>query len=144
MYEDLISAVFSMIAGILTLVAYWRIYTKAGEEGWKAIIPIYGTYVLYQFTWDIKMFWIMFGSFFCGCLLAITGAVSGISLLVFLGLIAFLAGIVIDLFQSHALSCSFGHGIGFTLGLLFLTPVFLLILAFGSSEYQGPQNCPAK
>lgn len=140
MYEDMISAVFSMIAGILTLVAYWRIYTKAGEEGWKAIIPIYGTYVLYQFTWDTKMFWIMFGSFFCGGLLAITGAFSGISLFVFLGLIVFLVGVVIDLFQSHALSRSFGHGIGFTLGLLFLTPVFLLILAFGSSEYQGPQS----
>ena len=135
-YENLISALFSLIAGILTLVAYWRIYTKAGEEGWKAIIPIYGTYVLYRFTWDIKMFWIMFGCFFCGFLFALTG----ISLFVFLGLIAVLVGVVIDLFQSHALSCSFGHGIGFTLGLLFLTPIFLLILAFGSSEYQGPQN----
>lgn len=140
MYEDLISALFSLIAGILTLIAYWRIYTKAGEEGWKAIIPIYGTYVLYQFTWDIKMFWIMFGSFFCGLILAVMGAVSGISLFVFIGLIAVLVGIVIELFQSHALSRSFGHGVGFTLGLLFLTPIFLLILAFGSSEYQGPQN----
>ena len=140
MYEDLISALFSLIAGILTLIAYWRIYTKAGEEGWKAIIPIYGTYVLYQFTWDIKMFWIMFGSFFCGFILAVMGAVSGISLFVFIGLIAVLVGIVIELFQSHALSRSFGHGVGFTLGLLFLTPIFLLILAFGSSEYQGPQN----
>ena len=140
MYTDILSSFFSLIAGILTLVAYWRIYTKAGEEGWKAIIPIYGTYVLYKLTWDIKMFWIMFGCFSGGFLLAIMEVFTGISLFVFLGLIAVLVGIIIDLFQSHALSCSFGHGIGFTLGLLFLTPIFLLILAFGSSEYQGPQN----
>lgn len=132
---ELISSLISLIAGILTLVAYWRIYTKAGEEGWKAIIPIYGTYVLYRFTWDIKMFWIMFGCFFGGFLMALIGGP-----LVFLGLIAVLVGILIDLFQSYALSTSFGHGLPFTLGLLFLTPVFLMILAFGSSEYQGPQS----
>lgn len=139
MYEDLISATLSLIVSILTLVAYWKIYKKAGEEGWKAIIPIYGTYVLYELTWDVKMFWIMFGSFAAGLFLAFMGAASGISLLIFLGLIVVLVGIAVDLFQSHALSRSFGHGIGFTLGLLFLTPIFLLILAFGSSEYQGPQ-----
>ena len=35
------------------------------------------------------------------------------------------------------LSNAFGHGLGFTLGLIFLAPIFVLILAFGSSEYRG-------
>ena len=29
---------------ILMIVANWKLFTKAGEEGWKCLIPIYNTY----------------------------------------------------------------------------------------------------
>lgn len=29
------------IVAILLIVAQWKIFTKAGEKGWKSIIPIY-------------------------------------------------------------------------------------------------------
>ena len=32
----------------------------------------------------------------------------------------------------------FGHGVGFTIGLIFLSPIFKGILAFNSDEYIGP------
>jgi hypothetical protein len=32
----------------------------------------------------------------------------------------------------------FGHGVGFGVGLLFLSPIFLPILAFDGSTYLGP------
>lgn len=137
---SLFSMILSLCAGIVTLVSYWRIFSKAGEAGWKAIIPIYGTYVLYQFTWTMQMFWMMIGSYVLGFILMVAGMAVGVSVLSFLGFAVMIIGVIIDLFQSHALSRAFGHGFGFTLGLLFLTPVFLLILAFGSSEYQGPQR----
>ena len=35
-------------------------------------------------------------------------------------------------------SKSFGKGVGFTLGLLFLPVIFFPILGFGSSKYIGP------
>ena len=35
---------------ILQVVAYWQIFEKAGEPGWKAIIPCYNTYTQYTFT----------------------------------------------------------------------------------------------
>jgi hypothetical protein len=38
----------------------------------------------------------------------------------------------------HLLSKSFGNGIGFTLGLIFLNPIFILILGFGDAKYIGP------
>ena len=31
---------------VLAILPLWVIFTKAGEEGWKAIIPIYNYYVL--------------------------------------------------------------------------------------------------
>ena len=33
---------------VLIIVAQWKIFTKAGQEGWKAIIPIYNVVVLYK------------------------------------------------------------------------------------------------
>jgi hypothetical protein len=36
------------------------------------------------------------------------------------------------------LSKVFGHGIGFTLGLIFLPYIFIPILAFGGSQYRMP------
>ena len=40
----------------------------------------------------------------------------------------------------YKLACAYGHGIGFTIGLFFLNPLFMLILGFGDSEYMGPQE----
>jgi hypothetical protein len=34
----------------------------------------------------------------------------------------------------------FGRGIGFGFGLLFLFPIFMLILAFGEAVYVGPNG----
>ena len=31
---------------VIFIAAFWKIFTKAGEEGWKAIIPIWNTLVL--------------------------------------------------------------------------------------------------
>jgi len=36
------------------------------------------------------------------------------------------------------LAKSFGKGIGFVLGLIFLNPIFALVLGFGSATYVGP------
>jgi hypothetical protein len=36
------------------------------------------------------------------------------------------------------MSKSFGHGVGFALGLIFLSWIFWLILGFGDSRYMGP------
>ena len=42
---------------------------------------------------------------------------------------------VIEIIYCVRTSNAFGHGVGFTLGLIFLNPLFLLILGFGSSKY---------
>ena len=45
---------------------------------------------------------------------------------------------VMHILISVKMSYSFGHGVGYALGLIFLTPIFLLILAFDESVYIGP------
>jgi len=35
-----------LILAILTLIAWWKLFEKAGREGWEGIVPIYNIYVL--------------------------------------------------------------------------------------------------
>ena len=96
---------------VLMIVAMWRIFAKASEAGWKAVIPFYNTYILYKITWGNGLY--------------------------FLLLLIPCANFVIQIITSVKLAKVFGKEIGFTLGLIFLGPIFQLILAFDSSEYQG-------
>ena len=38
----------SLIFVLLLIASLWRIFTKAGQPGWAAIVPIYNIYVLLQ------------------------------------------------------------------------------------------------
>ena len=48
-----------------------------------------------------------------------------------------IVNIVILVLVLHGLSTSFGHGAGFTVGLFFLSIIFLYILGYDSKPYQG-------
>ena len=132
-------AVVALVWYIILVVANWKIFTKAGEAGWKSIIPFLNNYVLYKISWNTKMFWVSLGA---TALAAVFSSLAGENggFLSVLSLICSVALIVITVMQVHKLSKSFGHGIGFTLGLIFLSPIFTLILGFGKSEYIGPDG----
>ena len=108
---SLITLVIFLAIAVFYLATMWIIFTKAGRPGWAAIIPIYSTIVLLQITghsgWTILLFLIPF------------------------------VNIIFGLFVLNDLSKVFGHGIGFTLGLIFLSFIFYPILAFGGSKYVG-------
>jgi len=38
--------IISLIVAIVSLVAMWKLFTKAGEAGWKVLIPIFNYVVL--------------------------------------------------------------------------------------------------
>ena len=86
-------------------------------------------YTCYKFTWDTKIFWIYI---LCTAL--------GEVLPSLLGSLVSLAATVLMIVQLYKLSKAFGHGVGFTVGLFFLRPIFLLILGFGGSVYLGKQD----
>lgn len=124
---------------VLVAVAQWRIFTKAGEAGWKGIIPVYNIYSLYKISWKTSMFWALL---VLELLSSIIQSASDGFLLSFVGWICSVAGLVIGIMGLHKVSKAFGHGAGFTLGLIFLNPIFLLILGFGSSQYLGNLSWP--
>lgn len=114
----------SLVIVILGIIAMWKIFTKAGEQGWKAIVPIYNFYILCKL---LKLnFWI----FFVACLCLI---------IPFVNLVAAIVIIYYAFASQYRLSKAFGHGFGFFLGLLFFSFIFQLILAFNQDTYQ-PEN----
>ena len=125
---------------LLQIIANWRIFTKAGEAGWKSIIPMYGDYISYKIAWQPAYFWLTFilgivSSYLQGTLE--TGESLTIYMLVILIKIIL---VVISIMYSIKLARAFGRGTGFAIGLIFLQPIFMLILGFGDDKYYGPDK----
>lgn len=106
------SVLFTLAIFVLVIASMWVIFTKAGKPGWAAIVPIYNIIVLIEITGK-PLWWIIL-------------------------LIIPVVNIVFGIWLINLLSKSFGKGVGFTIGLLLLSPVFMAILAFGDAKYNGP------
>ena len=111
-----VSAVYvilSLAISVLTLVAMWKLFVKAGKAGWKCLIPFYNTQCLYDIAWGNGWLFLLM---FVPCV-----------------------NVVVGIMMLFKLAKAFGQGTGFGFGLLFLNTIFILILGFGSAEYVGPQ-----
>ena len=111
-----VSAVYvilSLAISVLTLVAMWKLFVKAGKAGWKCLITFYNTYCLYDIAWGNGWLFLLM---FVPCV-----------------------NVVVGIMMLFKLAKAFGQGTGFGFGLLFLNTIFILILGFGSAEYVGPQ-----
>jgi hypothetical protein len=107
---------FMLIPGLIiltiSLIAHWKIYTKAGKPGWASIIPIYNVIVLLEIIGK-PIWWVFLILFPCTTLIFVIWA-------------------------TNLLSKSFGQSEGFTVGLILLPFIFYPVLAFGNYQYLGP------
>ena len=104
--------IFYLAVMILMIAALWKVFQKAGKPGWASIIPIYNIIVIMEIIG--KPWWWL-----------ILMLIPGVNL-------------VIAIWATNLLSLSFGQGVGFTLGLIFLPVIFYPLLGFGNFEYKGP------
>lgn len=96
---------------ILSIVSFWKIFTKAGKPGWAALIPIYNIWVLCE----------------------VAGLPGWVGLLSFIPFIAPIIPIIIAI----KLPAQFGKDAVYAAGLIFLGVIFYPMLAFGKAEYVG-------
>lgn len=122
---------------IVLIIADWKIFVKAGEPGWKSLIPFYCAYIQYKLFWNTCFFPVFLISYLILFFYQLADITSLASALLCIG--NSVVSLVLHVVSTHKMSKAFGHGIGFTLGLLFFEPIFSMILAFGDSQYQGPQ-----
>lgn len=115
------------IVAILLLVANWMLFKKMGYEGWKSLIPGANTYLVMEKI-GVSQKWLVLITF--GSLVCIIPVIGFLALLVALVYYAILYNV--------SLAKAFGKSGGFAAGLILLSPIFILILAFGDSKYIGP------
>ncbi len=111
----LFSGVFSIVllaVMVIVIASMWKAFSKAGQPGWAAIVPIYNLVVLLKIAGKPVWWLILF-------------------------LIPFV-GLVMCFIVFISLAKSFGKGAGFGVGLALLGFIFFPILGFGDARYQGP------
>ena len=107
----LVVTIVSLVVAVFAIICMWKIYEKADEPGWAAIVPFYNTYVLFKITWGN-------GWFFLLCMIPF-------------------ANFVVLIITYWKLAKVFGGGVVEFLLLLFLPVVAFPIMAFGGAEYEG-------
>lgn len=96
---------------IVQITANWNLYSKAGQTGWAAIVPIYSQCTYFEITWGNALW--------------------------FLLLFVPIANLYVHIRSPFKLAKVFGREPGFGLGLLLLPGIFMPILAFDRSTYHG-------
>ena len=97
---------------VVSIASLWKLYIKAGQPGWAGIVPIYNIIVLLTIVgrpiWWIALFCVPF------------------------------VNIIVLIIVFIDLAKSFGKDLGFAIGMILLSIIFLPMLAFGDSQYVGP------
>ncbi len=100
---------------VIIVISLWKIFEKAGEEGWKAIVPFYNSYTLFRIA----------GRNGWGFLLALIPIVN----------------VVVAVMLSLDLAKHFGKSSAFGIvGLFLFSVVGFPMLAFGDAEYVGQKH----
>jgi hypothetical protein len=100
---------------LIGIIAGWKVFSKAGQPGWAIFVPIYSSICFCRVIGKSDWWWLLM-------------------------LIPVYGQIVIPIIAVVRLAKAFGKGIGFALGLIFLAPIFYLILAFGSDYVGFPEE----
>lgn len=109
----------AIVLGIPAIAGLWKIFQKAGQPGWAAVVPIYNV-IVYLKVVGRPTWWIFFFA------------------LAFIPFLGAVVSIVLGIILANDLAKSFRKDVGYTV-LLFLVPfVGYPLLGFGKDKYQGP------
>ena len=131
---------------VLVVIASWKIFEKAGEKGWKALIPIYNIYILFKIVGMATWFWVCLAVAVIAEIVSIafTGNTTDnvdaatlevnplVTLTLFVEISLF---VIVEIMYAIRTAKAFGKGGGFAVGLFFLPNIFWLILGFGKAKY---------
>lgn len=108
--------ILSLLITAAIIVGIWKMFEKAGEGGWKSLIPFYNMYILYKISWGNGLLF----------------------LLLFLPIIDIVMIIVTPFKTAKAYGLHPLYGVG----LLLLPVIFYPVIGLGSSKYIGPDGKP--
>ena len=109
---EIVCLLFYLALIVVIIVALWKVFEKAGQPGWAAIIPFYNMYVLTCEIAKKEILWFI---------------------LMFIPLVNIVASVIVSIEVAR----KFGKSEAFGIGLAFLGFIFYPMLAFGDAQYQG-------
>ena len=109
------ASIISLAITIISIVSLWKLFKKAGYQGWEAIIPIYNTVVLFKIAglspWLILLIFVPFANIY----------------------------IIFKLYIE--LAHRFGKSTGYGVAMVFFSAIMLPIIAFDDNcVYLGQGN----
>jgi len=107
----IIAMVVGLLFAALMVASFWKVFTKAGQPGWAAIVPIYNIFVLVQISgkpvWYIALFFVP------------------------------IANMIAPILIGLGVAERFGKSAGFGVGLGLVPFICYPLLAFSDDQYRG-------
>ena len=116
--------VYFVISIVPVAIGMWKVFTKAGQPGWAILIPIYNFIVLLRIA-GLPWYWVF---------------TPLVAIIPILGWVAYPVWVV---WVHQRISTRFGQGVGFTIGLTLLSPIFWLILRLRRLEVRRRAAFPS-
>jgi hypothetical protein len=109
--------IYTWIAiAIIELISLWKVFEKAGQPGWAALIPFYNIYIMTRIAGKPAI-WTLW------CVIPFIN-------------------LVFIVWLYNIFCKSFGKDEAFTVGFIILPVIFWPILGFGPAKYLGPFGDP--
>ena len=129
----LIGWIIAFVWWLIKTIALWKAFTKAGEAGWKAIIPIYHTYIEYKLAGMKNWFWY-------GLLIAVVIWIIAAFVPDQQELLTNIASAIVGIIYivvTFKFARKFGWGVFTSILFVLFYPICILILGFGNYKYEG-------
>ena len=139
-YVTIVIIAIGVIMYVLLKAAEWRIFTKAGEKGWKAFIPLYSVFLSHHFIgmshiWFVLDMILWAFEILLDVIPGIPDTVSKVFLIV-TGAFTMIAEVI----HINKLCNVFRKGRLFKIGMFIAPQIFSMIIAFGKSQYHKPEH----
>ena len=125
-------AVVFIILLILGVIALWMAFKRAWESGWKAIIPIYNTYIMYKLAGVKNWFWY-------SLIISIVLSVAAYYLPDYSDTITYVSQCVCWIITFVAIflfARKYGWGVMTSILFVILNPICMSFLGFGNYPYE--------
>ncbi len=138
--------IIGMVVGALIAIDYvgfWKSYKKAGQSGWKCLIPFYNQYISYKISWKTERYFAYLSANVLAIVFSIIGKnVYGVANVIMniLSIASTIVALVFYIIRSVKFAKAYGKGVGFGIGIILLEPIFMAILGLGKAEYVGAQT----
>ena len=121
-------------------IAQCKLFTKAGEKGWKAFIPFYSMFVSHHLI-GMRHFWFILDIVFWAAeivLEIVEGTPAWIEDAFFS--VALIMTLISEIIHIMKLCYCYTKSELFGIGLFLIPPLFSMIVAFDKSEYNLPKS----